>query len=135
MNEARKGSDERPPRTAAEWVSFAVSGALLAVLVAVIAMQIPGEHTPPALTVTRAGAIREAGGSFYVPVDVENAGDETAQNVQVLASLKTSDGEEVIGDQVVDFLAGGEVKRLEFVFDEDPADGELTLTVSGYGVP
>lgn len=128
-------SEQPTGRSAAEWITFGVALLLLSVVVGLIVAQIPGEHTPPAPTVTRAGAIREAKGSFFVPVEVENTGDATAQNVQVLATLTTADGQEIAADQVVDFLAGGEVEQLEFVFEEDPSEGELELSVSGYGVP
>jgi uncharacterized protein (TIGR02588 family) len=45
------------------------------------------------------------------------------------------DGESTEGDQSIDFLAGGETEDLVFVFDDAPSDGELTVAVSGYGVP
>ena len=36
---------------------------------------------------------------------------------------------------MIDFLAGGEEEELVFIFEDDPADGELTVAVSGFGVP
>lgn len=139
MSKTRRSDDDgtrgRPARSGAEWVTFAVSLFLLGVVIALIAAQIPGEHTPAAPTATRAGPIRSEGGSFFVPVDVKNTGEDTAQNVQVLATLTTTDGKEIVADQLVDFLAGGETERIEFAFAEDPADGDLTVSVSGFGVP
>ena len=69
-----------------------------------------------------------------VDVDVSNGGDLTASDVQVSASLIV-DGETTEGDQTIDFLAGGEVEELVFVFADDPADGELTVAVTSFGVP
>lgn len=125
----------RPARSSAEWVTFAISLVLLSGVVAVIAAQIPGEHTPAVPVVRQDGPVRVDGGSFFVPVEVANEGEETAQNVQVLATLTSDDGTETTADQVVDFLAGGETEQLEFVFDEDPREGELEVSVNGYGVP
>jgi uncharacterized protein (TIGR02588 family) len=135
MSRSRSKVVERSARTGAEWVTFAVSAALLAALVAVIALQIPGKHTPPAPTVTQSGPVRAAQGSYFVPVEVENRGEATAENVQVLATFTADDGTEVVADQVVDFLAGGEVHELEFVFDEDPSGGKLEFAITGYLVP
>jgi uncharacterized protein (TIGR02588 family) len=36
---------------------------------------------------------------------------------------------------VVDFLGGGESQKLTFVFSDDPADGELVISVTGYAEP
>ncbi|HVE94381.1 MAG TPA: hypothetical protein VNB24_05625 [Acidimicrobiales bacterium] len=136
MTDSKQSDDrQRPARSSAEWVTFAISLLLLSGVVAMIAIQIPGEHLPPAPTVRQAGPVRATGGSFFVPVEVSNDGDDTAQNVQVLATYTSADGTETIADQVVDFLAGGETEELEFVFDEDPREGELDVSVNGYGVP
>lgn len=122
-----------PKRSAAEWVTFAVASALLLVVVGYIAVQIPTTAAPPApaATVTKIG---ERDGRFFVTVEVENRGGRTAENVQVVATLVIGE-DETEGDQVVDFLAGSEVEEVEFVFDDDPATGELTVSVTGHLVP
>ena len=38
-------------------------------------------------------------------------------------------------DFLVDFLAGGADERLVFVFEDDPADGDLTVAVTSYAEP
>jgi hypothetical protein len=53
---------------------------------------------------------------------------------KVVAEL-TIDGATSSGDQVVDFLGGGESQELTFVFADDPADGELVINVTGYAKP
>lgn len=120
-------------RTPAEWVTFAVSLAVLSVLVAFIAVQIPKSKSPPAPR-AMVGAIVQREGLYVVPVTIENEGDATAEAVQVLATLEIGDDEHT-ADQVVDFLAGGETEKLEFVFEDDPDDGELDVTVGGYLIP
>lgn len=120
-------------RTPAEWVTFTVATAVLIGVLAAIATEIPGSRRPPD-PVARAGAAERRGERFVVPVVVENLGEQTAQDVQVQATL-TIDGEDQDGDQVIDFLSGGEQEEMEFVFDDDPADGELVVRVTGHSLP
>jgi uncharacterized protein (TIGR02588 family) len=123
----------RPPRSAAEWVSLVGAVAVVAAVVALILAQIPGEDRPAAPTAT-VDAVQQVGDAFHVDVTVTNAGSRTAANVQVAAEL-TVGGEEQTGDQTIDFLSGGEDQRLSFVFDDDPADGELRVAITGYAEP
>lgn len=125
--------DPRPGRSAAEWATFAIASALLLALVGYIVVQIPKSKAPaaPAATVSE---VTERDGRFFVTVEVDNRGGRTAENVQVVASLTIGE-DETEGDQVVDFLAGGEMEEVEFAFDDDPASGELKVSVSGYTVP
>jgi uncharacterized protein (TIGR02588 family) len=127
-------TEDQGPRSAAEWVTFVVSLLVLGVVVALIGVQHFAGQEPAAPAAEIAGPVREQGGHWYVPVEVTNHGDDTAENVQVLATL-TIDGETFEGDQTIDFLSGREVEEVAFAFDEDPADGELVVTVSGYVVP
>jgi len=126
-------SSQREKRSGAEWVAFVFAAVILLAVVGLIVAQIPDSDVPPApvATITE---ITEREGQFFVAVDVDNRGGRAAAQVQVVATLTTDDGD-VEGDQVVDSLSGGEVQELEFVFDDDPADGQLTVRVSGYLVP
>lgn len=128
-----ESEERRRPAKPAEWATFGVAAAILVAVVAAILLQLQGPTAPPAPTV-EVGAAQERDGRFFVPVVVVNRGDETAQNVQVLATLTLDDGE-VESDQVIDFLAGGEEEELELVFDEDPAEGELEVVIGGYSLP
>ncbi len=121
-------------RTTAEWVTFAVSCAVLLVIIALVAVQVTGDHDAAAPEAHRVGPVRVVGGQHFVDVAVTNTGDVTAANVQVTASL-VIDGETIEGDQTIDFLAGAETEDLVFVFDDPPSDGELTVAVTGFGVP
>ena len=127
-------SADQGSRTTAEWMTFAVSCAILLVVVALIGVQLTHEQTPAAPQAERVGPVRVERGQHFVDVAVTNHGDATAADVQVTASL-VIDGETTEGDQTIDFLAGGETEDLVFVFDDPPSDGELTVAVSGYGVP
>ena len=123
----------RDPRTPAEWVTLTACCLVLAVLVGLIAVQLTSTREP-ASPVAEVEGTYEADGFHHVEVSVTNHGDETAAEVQVTAELVV-DGEATEADQVIDFLAGGEEEDLVFVFEDDPADGELTVVVSSFGVP
>jgi uncharacterized protein (TIGR02588 family) len=124
-------SDER--RSPAEWVTFAIAVAIVAVVVGLIAREIPGSKRPPA-PVAEAGDVEHRGDVYVVPVEVRNEGQRTAENVQVQATV-TIDGQETTADQTVDFLARGESQELEFVFTDDPRHADLAVEVTGYLVP
>lgn len=124
---------DRPRRSPAERAALGGATAVLAALVGLILAQVPGDDRP-ALPAARVEAVHERGGAFHVEVTVRNRGDATASNVQVSAEL-TVDGATTSGDQVVDFVSGGEDESLTFVFTEDPGDGELTVEVTGFAEP
>ncbi|MCU1371383.1 MAG: hypothetical protein JWO77_2577 [Ilumatobacteraceae bacterium] len=124
----------RDPRTGAEWVTLAVSCAVLALVVGLIAVQFRGGRSDAAPRAEVVGQERTVGGQHFVTVEVENTGDATAANVQITADL-VIDGETTSGDQTVDFLAGHETERMVFVFDDPPSDGALTVAVTGFAVP
>lgn len=127
-------SDKREGRTPAEWLTFAVSTAILLGVLGLVVLQIPTEDKPP-LPVARIKSFgEERGDAYVVVVEVENRGDTTAENIQVSASLETDDST-FEGDQTIDFLAGEETHELEFLFDENPTSGELEVRVTGYGIP
>ena len=78
--------------------------------------------------------MKEISGQYFVPVEIVNRGDLAAAQVQVVAEL-TIGGNTISSDQVVDFLGGGETQGLTFIFADDPAEGDLTITVAGFAEP
>lgn len=124
---------EREPLNPAERVTLACSLLVLAVLVGLIVAQLLAPRTP-AEPVVRVEGTERRSDLHHVEVAVTNEGDKTAANVQVRAELSV-DGQVTESDQVIDFLAGGAVEDLVFVFDDDPDDGELTVEVGGFTVP
>lgn len=121
-------------RTRPEWVTFGVSALILVVVVGLLVVRVFHTDAAAAPVVDRPGAVNEVSGQFFVPVEIVNRGDLGAAEVQVVAEL-TIDGHTASSDQVVDFLGGGETQELTFVFAENPADGELAITVSGFAEP
>lgn len=121
-------------RSTAEWVTFGAATAVVALVIGLILAQIPGNDDPAAPTARTAGPAERRADVFVVPVEVTNQGDAAAENVQVAAELQL--GEETFeADQVVDFLAAGETEELQFVFEDDPEDGELMVRVTGFSRP
>jgi uncharacterized protein (TIGR02588 family) len=121
-------------RSGPEWIILGASASILAVVVGVLVVFAFRTAVPAMPAADPPGAARQVGEQFFVPVDIVNHGDLGAAEVQVMAEL-TIDGATSSGDQVVDFLGGGERQELTFVFDEDPADGELVISVTGYAEP
>jgi len=121
-------------RTTAEWATFAVSLVVLAIFIGLVTRELLAGDDPPAPVATQSGPAREEDGTFFVPVEVVNHGDRTAAEVQVSAEL-TVDGSTTAGDQVLNFLGGGESRELSFAFQIDPAAGELVVRVTGYTEP
>jgi uncharacterized protein (TIGR02588 family) len=134
MSDDREDDQDRPrPSKPAEWVTFGVSAAIVLAVIGAILLQVTHSPSPAAPTVA-VGEVQERNGDYVVPVVVRNEGDETAENVQVNATLTLDDGE-VAADQVIDFLAGGEREELSFVFEDDPGDGELEVVIGGFSLP
>ncbi|CAN5362903.1 MAG: TIGR02588 family protein [Acidimicrobiia bacterium] len=121
-------------RTGAEWVTFFVACLVLLGVVGLIAGQIIGDQEPAAPNASVNGEVEARGPRFHVPVLVVNDGDTTAADVQVVAELTIGD-ETVTADQTIDFLAGGASDDLVFVFEDDPADGDLVVRVGGFSLP
>lgn len=122
-------------RSAAEWTSLAVAVIVLALVVVGLIVQI-GHGDDPADPVVSVGAARTVpSGAAQVPVEVRNDGDRAAVGVVVSATLTAADGTTQTADQTIDFLGAAETARLVFSFDDDPAAGELEVTIGGFAEP
>ena len=122
-------------RTTPEWITFALSVAVLLLVVGLLVAQLIGGSdpaNPEAVVVTV--DIEQRGARFAVPVEVTNEGDRGAQSVAVSAEL-VAGGATTTASQTIDFLGAGETVELVFLFDDDPTAGDLTATVDGFVVP
>ncbi len=118
-----------------ERVTFAAAAALLLALGAAIGFLWVQERDPVRLTVDLVGDVRVVEGQSYLTARVRNAGDETAEAVQVIAEL-TVDGEVIAdGEQHIDFLSGGEAEEVVFILDETAPGAGADLRVASYKVP
>ena len=129
-----KARAQRAVRTRPEWVTFGVSAMILAVVVGLLVVRAFHTDAAAAPIADRPGPVKEISGQYFVPVEIVNRGDLAAAQVQVVAEL-TIGGNTISSDQVVDFLGGGETQGLTFIFADDPADGDLTITVAGFAEP
>lgn len=131
---AAKRGAQHAVRTRPEWITFGVSALILMVVVGLLVGRAFHTEATAAPVADRPGAPRQVGDQFFVPVEIVNRGDLGAAEVQVVAEL-TIDGNTTSGDQVIDFLGGGETQELTFVFADDPAEGELVIEVVGFAEP
>ncbi len=113
---------------------FGVSALVLGVVVVTLIVFAFSGSGPAEPVVDTGGEVTQVGAQFFVPAEVTNRGDEAAAQVQVQAEL-TIAGETITAEQVVDFLGPGESHRLTFVFDADPAQGELVTRVVSFAEP
>ncbi len=121
-------------RSVAEWTTFGLSCAVVVVVVALVGFQVTQPQRPASAVATVVGTSQQSDGRYVVQVAVRNDGGSTAANVQVVAEL-TVGASTSESDQVVDFLAGQEQADLAFVFDDDPATGELEVAVASFAAP
>ena len=127
--------EPRRRRGVAERVLVAIAGGVLLAVAGAIGWLWQQPREPAQLKVGPPEVSRQVDGQRYVSAVVTNDGDETAEAVQVIAELSV-DGEVVAdGEQVVDFLSGGETHEVFFVFDTMAPGGELLLRVASYSVP
>ncbi|CAN5417771.1 TIGR02588 family protein [soil metagenome] len=121
--------------TKPERVTFAIAVSILLALGGSILWLWSQPREPAIVTVEPVGERRVAGGQSYVTARVRNAGDQTAEAVQVVAAL-TRGGEVVAeGEQSTDFLSGGEVEDVVFLFDVTARDARVDLRVASYRIP
>ncbi len=73
---------------------------------------------------------------YYVPFTVYNIGGQTAKSVQVIGELQIEDDKiDEEGEQLIDFLSGGEKASGAFIFTHNPEQGKLMIRVASYKLP
>lgn len=136
MSEYSEEKKDREPRSPAEWVSFAISLAILASIVSLVLYRwATTDDQPPVLAITTDSKIRQVKSQFYVPFTITNAGGETAESVEISAQLIVEGRVAEEGSQTIDFLSGGEVESGAFIFSRDPRAGQLVVRVTSYKLP
>lgn len=125
---------QRGVRTSPEWVTFGVATTILLLVVSALVGLSLRANEPATPHAGRPGPSREIDGRFYVAVDIVNDGDEAAAEVQVTAEL-TIGAVTTSGEQVIDFLGGGESQSVTFVFTDDPATAKLSISVTAFAAP
>ena len=131
-NKQADGKEQNKKRTGAEWITLTVSVLIVLGLAGLVIYQEAARGTePPVIEVQpKLGEIRREGDAYYVPIDIANKGEVTAEDIEVQVSLEIEGEEPETIAFAVKFLAGGETGEQTVVFQKDPAEGELTYLVA-----
>lgn len=136
MSNNKKYSFFRGQQTLAEKVSFTLSLSIVTLIVVLICYTwLTGDNEPPVLSVTKESQIRYIDQQYYVPFTVTNSGGETAESVEILATLSLPDEQRQIGRQEIDFLSPKEKRSGEFIFTRNLQEGKLEIRVASYKLP
>ena len=123
-------------RTLAERVSFSISLFIVGIIIALVCYTwVTGDNNPPILSITTESKIRESDQQYYVPFTVTNYGGETAESVEIVAELFLPGKIIETGRQQINFLSRQEKSSGEFIFTQDPQQGELNIRVASYKLP
>ncbi len=125
-------------RSTAEWMTLCISVAILLIVIGLVSYQhLLGGSQSAALEVRpQLQQVRQEGDAYYLPVEVSNTGDKTAEGVQVEVPLNLDGGQEEASSQLrITFLAGHETSRGIVVSGQDPLAGTLTTEVVSYLQP
>ena len=135
--DGRRDSSPAGGRSAAEWATLGFSLAVLALLVVLVGYEyVAGGTDPPIVEVRpQVQAVRREGEAYYLPVEIANRGDRTAEDVLVRLSLASGDGRRESGEFLIPFLAGGAIREGIVIFRVDPALGELTVDTVSFVEP
>lgn len=125
---------QRPKRTPAEWLTFGTATSILLSIIGLVTYTgVKDNQQPPLVSVTTKASY-SSDGQYYVPFEITNNGDETAEAVQILAELKIGNQIEE-GEQQIDFLSSKEKEEGAFIFSKNPSQGELKIRVASYKLP
>ena len=135
-NEPEEGKKGQDKRTGAEWVTLGASVLIVLALAGLVLYQQFTQGTkPPTIQIEpKLNEMRQEGDAYYLPVEVTNTGEKTAESIEVQFSLDPGEGEPEAAAFSVQFLAGGESENQTIVFQSDPSKGKLTHVVA-FSVP
>ena len=123
-----------PGRAVAEWTSLGISSVILLALIGTLTyLQFTSGEQPAVIEARpRLEALRRDGGVFYLPVEISNTGGATAQDVRVVISVPTDQGQPESAELMIDFLARGATQQGTAVFHSDPRLRPLQVDVISY---
>ena len=109
------------------------SAAVIAILVGYLTLEAFRDGSPAVITYEIAASEGWTQDSLaYVPVDVVNAGGNTAADIEVETAFEARDGDAIVKRTRIDFLAGGERRRFYAI---GPPGAQLTVRVIGFQEP
>jgi uncharacterized protein (TIGR02588 family) len=123
----------RAGRHVAEVVTLVVSIAVVALLVAgVLYVQVARGDRLPAIDVTVSlETVRADGERFYLPVKIENTGDQAAEAVRVIVLQRVGE-RELEHELLIDYLAGRGSADATAVLTRDPRQAEVRVEVRSF---
>jgi len=128
--EGDEGQEKK--RTAAEWVTLSLSVLIVLALAGLVIYQqmVRGTEPPSIEVMPKLEEMRQEGDAYYVPIEVTNKGETTAEDIEVQLSLDTGEGQPETAAFTLKFLAGAESESQTVVFQSDPSKGKLTHVVA-----
>lgn len=115
-------------------VGAVVSGAVVALLLGYLIVLAVGTDDPPLITARVVDAeVRQRGGATYVPVEVANGG--TLAAAMVILETGLDGGADETTTTTIDFLAGGESRRVYAVLPTASGAGPAWVRVRSYQEP
>jgi len=123
----------RAGRHVAEVVTLVVSIAVVALLVAgVLYVQVARGDRLPAIDVTVSlDEVRADGERFYLPVKIENTGDQAAEAVRVVVLQRVGE-RDLEHELLIDYLAGRGSADATAVLTRDPREAEVRVEVRSF---
>jgi uncharacterized protein (TIGR02588 family) len=124
-----------PKKNWLEWMIFALSLALICATVGILVYEsrsLSNESPSPQIEL---GPSEWHQSYFAVPVRVRNAGDQTAQNLQIEIDLVLPNGDKETGKVNLDYLPRRATRNAWVTFRHDPGQGKLQPRVLGYELP
>jgi uncharacterized protein (TIGR02588 family) len=118
---------DRPAKNWLEWAVFAVGMILVLATLGFLVRESLVASGGTAEVVVRLGSPKPSAGGFMVPVEVENAGQGTAEDVKVTVVLETSGAEPEEAELDIAFLPRDSRRNGWVTFRNDPGRGSLRL--------
>lgn len=133
---------KRPPQTPSpiEWLVAGLGAALVGFAVVFLLVQVftSRDQKPPDL-VLQAGLPQEVQTGFYVPIRINNQGDETAADVVIegtLAQNGTANGAATeTSEFTLDYAPAHSEREGGLFFSQNPQGSQLELRAKGYQEP
>jgi uncharacterized protein (TIGR02588 family) len=138
--EAKPLSDERHPRRGprrlAEWLTFAISAALVLALMAHLTWRLrePVDDVAFAHVVLHRAEVREQDGRFALPIEIENPSRRAMRDVLIRVRRPGPDNTRELVDVLVDYLGQRSSQTIYVYSSADPRSGAVDAEAISYRV-
>lgn len=129
----RRNADD-PDTPFLEWTFGAIGLALFAGAIIVTLLGMIGEREAPVIS-AKAEPAEPSGSLFRVAYTAINAGDETASDVHLVATLMDGDRTVERQEAKIDLLPGGSIRHGGLYFTNNPADLVVQIVPVSYQSP